>query len=377
MITALQKEIVDEAVQRIYRNPDMIGRKIVQRLAEGPMSREEVVAFLQGNRYKYDVEVVSKEMSTIRRKLRDFYRSREGFSDPWRIEITSIKEKGGRYELVLYENRPPKSAGDFWAAHLSNNRPTSIIPGRPEFVRETETGVLLRIEMLKGESSLLMDLLRKSEVFTEAEELRKVQPYIAISDVRCAMSIYSYLDSWRRDHGHQAPQILEPLEGSQADNNIVAIGTPFDNDLIWAVEQEALNLEHRGRGSLFLEEDGVTLRKTMPNGDYRVWVCRRWRGARCETLVNASSSEVLLPICNHLTSDEAMAGVIGELAGRHSWSGFPRDFKIQFRVRMGPGGQRAKRIWVQQYVSKDEPILVNPPAPDGYDGPRLVPGYAR
>jgi hypothetical protein len=222
-------------------------------------------------------------------------------------------------------------------------------------LEEESSGVILRHEWAYDGTSLLRALQEEDPDTLEVPKVTKVYPYVAVSDVRAMISVYSYFDSLRRQYKTAEPEILKPEDDvEEGDRNLVVMGTPFDNRMIRSLEDQAHDEEFRGRGSLFLDADRLEGQKTMPNGDYRIWVHRRHQGSCCQTLINASVPAMLPVICDRLTSETLMQAVIAELYDRKTWSGFPPEFKIQFRVRMSDGGIRVRKVWVQQYIEMED-----------------------
>jgi hypothetical protein len=350
-----ERAVIRDAIPRIYPEKLCTHRQVLEQLEISPRTSEEISACLNTHGYRSDTNVIRKEIANARRFIDAFHLGPHGFADRYKMHIPNLEVKKGSYRLTVVENIPPRNAGGFWAAHLANGKPTKIITGRPEFIHGKETGLLLRHEFLNGNSGEMIRILRESDPDTYGSEMKKVQPFIAVADVRAMLSIFSYLDSWRRDHNHLPPELLCTEEdGETSCSNLVTLGTPFDNYRVRDLEDKAMHEEWRGRSSLYTTSDGMGVRKAMPNGDYRVWVHRRSHESHCETLVNASISEALAPVCNFLTSDGEMNALTDDLWRNKRWTGYPIEFKIQFRVRMAADGVTARRVQVQQYIEMED-----------------------
>jgi hypothetical protein len=349
-----ERAVIRDAIPRIYPEPRFTHRLLLQQLEMRPRTSEELSAYLKTQSHNSDTNVVRKEIANARRFIDAFHLGPHGFADRYKMHIPNLEAKKGSYKLTVVENIPPRDAGGFWAAHLANGKPTKIITGRPEFIYGKETGLMVRHEFLNGSSGEMIRILRESDPETYGTEMKKVQPFIAVADVRAMLSVFSYLDSWRRDHNHLPPELLCTEEdGESTCSNLVTLGTPFDNYRVRELEDIAIREEWRGRSSLYTTSDGTSVRKAMPNGDYRVWVHRRWHESHCETLVNASISEALAPVCNFLTSDDEMNALTEDLWRNKPWAGYPLEFKIQFRVRMAADGVTARKVQVQQYIEME------------------------
>ena len=346
-----ERRMCEDAIRRIYPDETKTARRILEQLLSGPKTPAALTTFMARVKLRGGVEFLRKVLAEVRKStLPQFYLGPRGFGDKFKIAIPHIA-MGESYRLIVEDRQPLEDAGGFWAAHLGNRKPTRIVTGRPEFLRVNGDGMMFRQEMLNGLSGELATLLQKTFPVLADMELKRVQPYIAVTDVQAMLTIYSYFDSWRHQFGHLPPELLASEEDATRDDaNLVVLGTPLDNPRILELESEALGAEWPGRGSLFIGRDGVSLSKTMPNGEYRVWVHRRLVGTHFETLVNAPTSEVLAPICDFLTSDERMSEVIAELGSGRTWMGFPDDFQIQLRVRISSDGKRLKKTRIQQYL---------------------------
>jgi hypothetical protein len=342
------QRIIDDAIPRIF--PKHTGvRNVLEEITKGPKSFAELFEWYC-RRSESDERGLRKDISNARKQLSDFYKGPKGFAEPWRLSVLDAL-RGGKYLPIVEENTPPENAGGFWAGHLGNDKPTRIITGRPYFLESKTSGLLIRHELFSIEPEALSKML--SEVNAELfGDMTPVQPFIAISELQGVLSIFSYFDWWRRTYKHHTPEMLRWSEGGGEDEdvNLIILGTPFDTPQICELD----NLwEPPSRRSVYLSP-GPSISKTMPNGYYRVWVHRRWTGSRCETLIDASTPEVTGAICDILTSDTEMAAIIRELWAGKPWNGFPREFKLQFRVRMSRDGKKAKRVRVQQYVDKED-----------------------
>jgi hypothetical protein len=355
---------------------------ILHQLLDGPKTTGELITHLSKRvcksskkQYESSKSSVGKAVCDARAQLERFFNSPVGLKHSWQLKIPRAT-RDRFYSLTLEHRTTKQDASAFWAAHFGNGKPTRILIGRPTFLRSADTGLLIRNEAFDGDTGFLQGLLKKHYPELVEGNVDEIKPFVSLSDVQAMFAVCSYFDSRRRDYGHPHPEIILDDDSSEA-ANLVILGTPFDNPEIRKLEDEALEAfmewNWAGLGSLYLKRDWSGLSKRMPNGDFRVWVHRRSSESRCETLVNASTSELLGPICELLTSDERVGALIQDLCSGKPWNGFPAHFRIQFRVRTTSDGSQIKKIWVQQYREGEDSFS----EPVGGEQGLLVAGHAR
>jgi hypothetical protein len=280
---------------------------ILGQLLEGPKGTDDLARHLAQipransmENYHASKAWILKELSAARDRLEEFYSTPEGFSQRLRLEIP-CGNKGKLHTLQVTENIPPQDATAFWAAHLGNGKPTRLVTGRAY----SKGNHQWLIQDQNAKEEILLEEVPPPGICFDDPNVGIAQPYIALSHVRAMLHLFSYFDSWNRDYGQPAPALLESDEEAKTDEfNSVVIGTPFETTEIAELEMYA---SERTDGCLFFDAKCRKFRKASANGEYRVWVSRRWWGPSFDTRIQSSHSAVLEAVCKTLTSDEDIA----------------------------------------------------------------------
>jgi hypothetical protein len=327
-------EKVKNLLARIDVDKAQVQSAILKRLSEGPLDTHDLIDYLRTHEVNASKTTIHKTLKDLRDRLEHFYHSPDGFQERFRLEMPKYARL---QSITVAENIPPQDATGFWAAHLGNGLPTKLIMGGSTLRIENE--ILFKDsdgEVLKHWTE---DNPRAEDAAGEFETL------VAIPNVRAMIHLFNYFRHWHEEFAQPAPELFacEGPRGDAATNRII-LGTPFDNDAILDNEVYA---EHRNHSCLFFNADGTRFRKTAANGEYRVWVVRRWPRPNFETTIAASDASALNVVCEVLTS-KALGKLVRKLWGERKWKGFPPEFRIEFRVKVAENGT-AESVRVNSY----------------------------
>jgi hypothetical protein len=327
-LNAEQQAKVMGVVNKLFPDEKAASRRILKHLMTQPLETSALMKKLAkeeyepGKKYKASKQFVLRALWILRDRLEEFALTPEGMSHPLRMEVPR-GTNGKLHTFQISKNIPAKDVHAFWLLHFENGKQTKVVIAGPGFVF-TRRRVFVSWGNGLEYSHWAPSITEKIVPGFKKEHMKEFGRYVSVQDVQAVSPLFGYLSERCRACGVPAPRFSGAEEG---------LRNPAFNYLVVDCDPR-----QRLKGKSGTSQDE----------EHEVVIAREWEGAYCSTYVLGSHSSAVEAVCRFITNPDQTEALTKLLLAEHQWLGFPVEFEMTFRVRLGDV-QTKEDVRVERY----------------------------